>query len=65
MNFGEILKELRLNANLKQSELGKMLNVRNTTVSAWEKNENEPDLNTLKRISQIFNVSIDYLLKNE
>lgn len=45
-----------------QKDLAKLLNVRNTTVSAWETGDNEPDLKTLAQIAKIFAVTTDYLL---
>lgn len=60
--FGQKLKELRKEKKMKQKELAQILNVRNTTVSAWEVGDNEPDLATLIRIAKFFNVTTDYLL---
>ena len=61
-DFGEKIKELRENKGLTQLELGKVLNVRNTTISAWEKDIAEPPYDTLKKICVLYNVSADYLL---
>lgn len=60
--FGERLKELRKENNMLQKDLAKLLNVHNTTVSAWETGDNEPDLKTLAQIAKIFAVTTDYLL---
>lgn len=59
------LKELRENANLTQTELGNHLNLSQRTISAYENATNEPDIQTLIKISKFFNVTIDYLLGQE
>lgn len=61
-NFKNKLKELRKENNITQKELAKFLNVRNTTISAWEVGDNEPDLTTLVKIAKYFYVTTDYLL---
>lgn len=48
-NFGEKIKQLRIEKNLTQIELGKILNIRNTTISAWEQDIAEPPYETLKK----------------
>ena len=60
--FGERIKEVRIYKNLTQTQLGKILNVRNTTISAWEKDIAEPPYETLKKICVYFDVTSDYLL---
>ena len=49
---------------MKQSELAKILNVGQSTISGWENGTFEPDQKTLCKIAEIFNVSIDYLVGN-
>lgn len=61
--FAERLKFLREERKLTQVELGKILNISNQAVSTWEKDK-EPNYDTLKKIANYFNVSIDYLLGN-
>ena len=61
-HIGKKLKELRLEKNLSQRELGKMLGVCNQTISFWETGSREPDLDTLVKISNLFDVSSDFLL---
>lgn len=60
--FGERLKYLRAERNMTQKALAELLRVRNTTVSAWEKDVAEPPYETLREIVKIFHVSADYLL---
>lgn len=60
--FSERLKQLRLDANLKQIDLAKALNTTQRRISYFEIGKIEPDLQTLCCIAQFFNVSTDYLL---
>lgn len=62
MKFGEILRALREEKRLSQSELAKVLNVSNVAISHYERGAREPNNEMLKMVSQYFNVSIDYLL---
>ena len=56
------IKEFRQQAGLKQKDLADMLSVKQGTVSGWETGYREPDLESLKRMADIFNCSIDELL---
>ena len=61
--FGKKLKELRLEKNLSQRELGKVFNMCNQTISFWESGSREPDLDTLVKIARYFDVSLEELLE--
>lgn len=56
------LKELRIERGLMQSELASQLNVNQRTISNWEKNIREPNIDMIIKIAQFFEVSTDYLL---
>lgn len=58
------IKELRVNANLTQKELGEKIGVSEFTVSKYERGVNEPDIETLKKISSFFKCTVDYLIGN-
>lgn len=60
--FGKRLKELRVEKELTQEKLGEIFNVRKGTVSNWENGNRFPDENTIIKLADFFNVSIDYLL---
>lgn len=60
--IGERIKDLRKEKGLTQAELGKIVTVKNATISAWEKNINEPPLNVISALAAYFGVSTDYLL---
>lgn len=64
MSFGKKLSLLRKKYNLTQNSLSKKLGVSRGTIGMYEIDKRDPDTQTLKKISALFNVSIDYLLDN-
>ena len=58
-------KELRKKRGLTQLEASKLLNVDQSTISKWEQDKAIPDIYTLNKISELYNVSIDFLLGKE
>ncbi|WP_292300466.1 helix-turn-helix transcriptional regulator [Megasphaera sp.] len=64
MSFGEKLKSCRKNMRLNQKEFGQKIGVAESTVSLYESNKRFPDADTLKKIANLFDVSLDYLLGN-
>ena len=62
MNFGEILRNLRLGVNASQDDLAKYLGIKRQTYGAYERGVSMPDLTSLRKIALRFNVSADYLL---
>ncbi len=65
MEFSEKLQKLRKKSNLTQEGLAEKLFVSRVTVSKWETGRGYPNLDSLKAMAQIFNVSIDELLCEE
>ena len=63
MEFGEFLAELRKERRLLQKEVANYLNVTVATVSNYEKGVHSPDLDTLVKLADFFDVSTDYLLQ--
>lgn len=61
MSLGEILKDLRIESNLTQSELAHKLSIGQSTIVGYEKGEREATLTNLIRYAKFFNVSLDYL----
>lgn len=57
-----IIKELRLSKNLTQADLAELCSVHQTAVSQWEKGRTAPDTESLKKLSEIFGVSVDKLI---
>lgn len=64
MSFGAKLKKCRKDRSLSQKEFGQKIGVAESTVSLYESNKRFPDADTLKKISALFEVSLDYLLGN-
>lgn len=65
MIFKEKLKQLRKAAGMSQEDLAGKLNVSRQAVSRWETGETLPDADMLVQLSNLFEVSIDSLLKSE
>ncbi len=63
--FCERIKALRLDKGLSQPELAKLMGVSKGMISFWENGINEPTITNLLKLSQIFDVSTDYLLGKE
>lgn len=64
-SFGKVLRRLRKQDGLTQSDLGKALGISYSTVSMYERGEREPDFEMLEIIADYFNVSMDYLHDKE
>ena len=60
--FASNLIRLRTGAGMKQSELGEKLNYSDKSISKWERAEALPDAVVLKKMAEIFGVTVDYLL---
>lgn len=65
MNISEKIKEQRLKNNWTQEELAQILNVSRPAVSSWEVGRNYPDLETIIAMSDVFDISLDELLKGD
>lgn len=63
MEFGKFLAKLRKERGILQKDLAGHLNVTVSTISNYEKGVHYPDLHTLVRIADFFDVSTDYLLQ--
>ena len=57
------IAELRKEKGLNQTGLAIKLNVSQKMISAYENGTHQPSIDTLIRLSKIFNVSVDYLLE--
>lgn len=62
MDFPTRLKSLRLQHKLTQEQLGKKINVTKVSISGYENGTRTPDVETLQKIAEVFDVSVDYLL---
>lgn len=62
MKFSEIFKSLREEKDLKQTELAKDLKMTSQALSQYERGLRTPDVETLNKIAEYFDVSTDYLI---
>lgn len=65
MIFSEKLQILRKNKGLTQESLAEKLNVSRQAVAKWESGQVYPDIFNLIQISNMMNVSVDYLVKDQ
>lgn len=63
MTFGEKLQALRTDAALSQEDLAAKLNVSRQAISKWELDKTVPDVKYIVELSELFQVTTDYLLK--
>lgn len=59
--IGARLKKLRKDINLTQAELSHRLSISRSSLSLYEINKRDPDSETIKKIADFFEVSLDYL----
>ncbi len=65
MLFSEKLKLFRTTRNLTQEELAEKLNVSRQAITKWESGDGIPDIENLKQLSILFDVTIDELVKED
>ena len=65
MSIGKTILNVRKEKGMSQEEFGELFHVTRQTVSNWENEKNYPDLNTLVTMSDMFEISLDKLLKED
>ena len=60
--FSQRLKTLRKKKFLTQQKLADILEVKRATIAKWESKNAIPDIDTLHKISNYFDVNVDYLV---
>lgn len=60
MSFADKFKELRKEHHYTQKDIANILDVKPTTISAWELGNNSPRMDMLQKISNVFNVDTGY-----
>jgi len=66
LEFGERLKHMRKNVkNINQTELGHIMNVKQSTISRWEAGIDEPEHDNVRALADYFQCTTDYLLGTE
>ena len=61
-SIGETIASLRKKNGMTQNELAEKMNVTDKTVSKWERDISCPDINTISKLADILNVSVEELL---
>ncbi len=56
------IKELRVSMKLTQKDIAEKIGFNQTVVGKYERNELEPNIATLKKLSEIFECSVDYII---
>jgi transcriptional regulator with XRE-family HTH domain len=62
MGFPERLKAAREKLGLKQNEAAKKVGIKNNTLSSYESGARQPDYDTLTKLAELYDVSINYLI---
>lgn len=62
MNIGSRISQLRESRGWTQEQLSSSLGISRAALSHYEKNRREPDTETLTKVADLFQVSIDYLV---
>ena len=62
MDFPTRLRELRTSRKWTQEQLGQKVNVTKVSISGYESGNRTPDIETLQKLADVFEVSVDYLL---
>lgn len=63
--IGKLINQLRKEKGLTQEKLADMIPISREAISKWERNVSIPDINSLQRLSEIFDVTINELLAGE
>ncbi|WEV36993.1 helix-turn-helix transcriptional regulator [Lactobacillus sp. ESL0677] len=65
MKFGEHLKQARITRHLTQEEVAEKFFISRQTISSWENEKTYPDIVTLIKLSDYYQISLDTLLKED
>ena len=65
MEIGQKLKEKRTALGLSQEQLAEQLGITRQTVANWEKGKTSPDIASVQKLSALYSVSLDELLKED
>ena len=62
-SIGKMISSLRKEKGMTQSELAEKMNVTDKAVSKWERDLSCPDINTISKLADVLEVSVDELLQ--
>jgi transcriptional regulator with XRE-family HTH domain len=63
--LGDKIRRLRVREEKKQEDIAKKIGISRSTLGMYEQNRRMPDIETVKRLADVFNVSIDWLLDHK
>lgn len=61
--FGTMIATLRKEKNLTQAEVAEMMGVTDKAVSKWERDLSFPDINSLPKLAELFDMTVDELMQ--
>jgi len=65
VNLGERLQRLREEKNMSREDLAHEMNVSRQAVYKWENNKGYPDIENLIKLSEVYNITLDELIKGD
>lgn len=65
MEIGQKLKSARTNSKMTQEKVAEEIQVSRQTISNWENNKSYPDIVSVIKLSDLYNISLDQLLKGD
>ncbi|MFJ6967142.1 MAG: helix-turn-helix domain-containing protein [Ligilactobacillus ruminis] len=65
MNIGKRLKDARIESGYTQEQVAEQLDVSRQTISSWENGRTFPDIGSVVSLSDIYDVSLDVLIKGD
>ncbi len=65
MTIGEKLSKLRIAANMSQEALAEKISVSRQSISKWEMNQAQPQIDKIGQLCELFNITADQLLKGD
>ncbi len=63
--LGEMISSLRKEKNMTQNDLAEKMNVTDKAVSKWERNLSCPDVNSIPKLAEVLDVSVEELLNSQ
>jgi transcriptional regulator with XRE-family HTH domain len=65
MEFYERLKATREKKGMRQNQAAQKVGIKNNTLSSYESGDRQPDYNTLIKLADLYEVSVEYLLRGK
>lgn len=65
MNVEERLKFYRVRSGMSQDQVAEEINVSRQTISKWENGKSSPDVDSIVRLADLYNISLDELLRSD